>query len=90
MPQKKKGKVTITKPPKQSTIVFTRRSRKKAGEESSEVIFKRLPPNFEEELKNLREGSSMANFKSLKYESRTKVEKKEIEDVFIEKMGQWK
>ena len=32
----------------------------------------------------------MANFKSLKYESRTKVEQKEIEDAIIEKMGQWK
>ena len=36
----KKGKVTITKPPKPSTIVFTRRSRKKVGEEGSNVILR--------------------------------------------------
>ena len=45
---------------------------------------------FVENIKNLREGSGMENFKSLKYEIRTKVEKKEIEDVVIQKMGQWK
>ena len=32
----------------------------------------------------------MANFKSLKYETRTEAEKKEIEDAIVEKMGQWK
>ena len=32
----------------------------------------------------------MANFKALKYETRTEVEPKEIEDMVIEKMGQWK
>ena len=36
---KKKGKVIITKPPKPSKTVFTRRSRKKANKEGSDVIF---------------------------------------------------
>ena len=73
-PLKKKGKVIITKPPKPYTIVFTRRTRNKVGEESSSVIFKKPPPTFENRLKALREGSSMANFRALKYETRTKVE----------------
>ena len=34
---KKKGKVIITKPPKWSTIVFTRRSRKKVDKEGGDV-----------------------------------------------------
>ena len=38
-PVKKKGKMIITKPQKPSTIVFTRRSRKKVDEEGSDVIF---------------------------------------------------
>ena len=88
VPPKKKGKVTITKPPKQSTVVFTRRTRKKAGEEGSNVIFRWPSPKFEEILKALREGSGMANFKALKYETRIEAEQKEIEDMVIEKMGQ--
>ena len=36
---KKKGKVIITKPPKPSTTVFTRWSRKKAAKEGTCVIF---------------------------------------------------
>ena len=87
---KKKVKVTITKAPKQSTAVFTRRTRGKASKESSTIIFKKPPPTFEENIKNLREGSRMENFKSLKYEIRTEVEKKKIEDVVIQKMGQLK
>ena len=87
---KKKGKVTITKIPKQSTAVFTRRTRGKVGKDNGDVVFKRPPLTFEENIKNLREGSGMENFKSLKYEIRIEVEKKKIEDVVIAKMGQWK
>ena len=36
---KNKGKVIITKPPNPSTIVFTKRSRKKVDKEGSDVIF---------------------------------------------------
>ena len=50
-----KGKVIITKPPKPSTAVFTRRSRKKAGKECSDAIFNRPPPTFQERIKVLRE-----------------------------------
>ena len=32
----------------------------------------------------------MASFKSLKYETRIEAKYKEIEDVVVEKMGQWK
>ena len=39
VPLKKKGKVTITKPPKPSTVVFTRRSKKKVDEEGGNIIF---------------------------------------------------
>ena len=90
VPMKKKGKVTITKASKSSTIVFTRRTRGKVGKGSGDVVFRRPSPTFEENIKNLREGSGMENFKSLKYEIRTEAEQKEIEDVVIEKMGQWK
>ena len=38
-PIRKKGKVIITNPPKPSVAVFTRRSKKKAGKECSDVIF---------------------------------------------------
>ena len=41
-PVNKKGKVIITKPPKPSIAVFTRRSRKKG----SEVVLNKLPPTF--------------------------------------------
>ena len=73
-PLKKKGKVTITKPPKPSTIVFTRRSKKKAGEEGSDIKFSQPPPTFKDRLNTLRGGAGMANFKALKYETRTKAE----------------
>ena len=42
-PMKKKGKVIITKP---STVVFTRRSRKKVDKEGGDVIFNWPPPTF--------------------------------------------
>ena len=88
-PIKKKGKVTITKvakAPKSSTAVFTRRTRGKVGK-SGDVVFKKAPPTFEENIKNLREGSGMANFRSLKYEIRIETKQKEIEEAIIEKMG---
>ena len=71
---KKKGKVTITKAPKSSTAVFTRRMRGKAGKDSGDVVFKRPPPTFEENIQNLREVLGMEKFKSLKYEIRIEVE----------------
>ena len=90
VPLKKKGKVTITKAPNSSTTVFIGRIRGKVGKHSGDVVFKRPPPTFEENIKNLREGSRMENFKSLKYEIRTETEQKHIEDAVIQKMGQWK
>ena len=86
---RKKGKVIITKPPKPSTAMFMR-SKKKAGKEGSDVIFNRPPPTFQERIKLLREGVGVHNFKALKYEIRTLVEKKEVEDLVIHKMGKWK
>ena len=88
--RKKKGKVTITKPPKPSIVVFTRRSKKKADKEGGDIIFSQPPPKFKEKLKALRGGASMANFKALKYETRTKEEQKQIEDLVIDKIGKWK
>ena len=41
-------------------------------------------------LKQLREGVGINNSKELKYETRTIVEKKEIEDLIMEKLGTWK
>ena len=38
-PLKKKGKVIITKTPKPSSTFFTRRSRKKADKEGSDITF---------------------------------------------------
>ena len=67
---KKKCKATISKAPK--NVVFTRRTRGKVGK--GDVVFKKPPPTFEENIKNLREGSRMANFRSLKYEIRIEVE----------------
>ena len=58
---RKKGKVIITKPPKPSTAVFTRRSRKKAGKECNDVIFNRPPVTFQERLKILREDAKVHN-----------------------------
>ena len=86
VPVKKKGKATISKEPK--TIVFTRRTRGKAGK--GDVVFKKPPPTFKENIKNLREGLGMANFRSLKYEIKIDAEQKEVEEVVIKKMGQWK
>ncbi|GLJ39213.1 hypothetical protein SUGI_0799970 [Cryptomeria japonica] len=84
---KKKGKVVITKP-KLKTAVFTRRTRK--GQKESEVVFRKPPPTFEEKLKQLEQGSSMSNFKALKYESRSDAEKMQIEELLLNKMGKWK
>ena len=41
-------------------------------------------------LKQLRVGVGIKNFKALKYETRTPTEKKEIEDLIMEKIGTWK
>ena len=38
----------------------------------------------------LRVGAHVHNFKALKYETRTLVEHKEVEDLVMDKMGQWK
>ncbi|GLJ24337.1 hypothetical protein SUGI_0464530 [Cryptomeria japonica] len=84
---KKKGKVVITKP-KLKTAVFTRRTRK--GQKESEVVFRKPSPTFEEKLKQLEQGSGMSNFKALKYESRSDVEKMQIEELLLNKMGKWK
>ncbi|GLJ18491.1 hypothetical protein SUGI_0328210 [Cryptomeria japonica] len=85
--QKKKGKLVITKP-KPKTAVFTRRTRK--GQKESIVVFRKPPPTFEEKLKQLEQGSSMSNFKALKYESRSDAEKMQIEELLLNKMGKWK
>ena len=61
----------ITKPPKPSTAVFIRRSRKKDDKEGSDVIFNRPPPTFQERIKVIREGVGVHDFKALKYETRT-------------------
>ena len=89
-PVKKKGKVIITKPPKTSTIFFTRRTRKKADKEGGDVIFNQPLPTFQERLKILRERAGVHNFKALKYETRTLTKQKEVEDLVMDKMGQWK
>ncbi|GLJ48668.1 hypothetical protein SUGI_1026660 [Cryptomeria japonica] len=84
---KKKGKVVITKP-KPKTAVFTRKTRK--GQKESEILFRRPPPTFEEKLKQLEQGSGMSNFKALRYENRSDVEKMQIEELLLNKMGKWK
>lgn len=38
--------------------------------------FRKLPPTFEEKLKRLEEGGDMGSFKSLKYDTRSAIEKK--------------
>ena len=75
----------ITKPHKQSTAVFTHKTRK--GKNESEPVFVRSAPTFEERMKQLKDVASICNFKALKYETRTPNEKKEIEDLVMEKMG---
>ncbi|GLJ27649.1 hypothetical protein SUGI_0542560 [Cryptomeria japonica] len=84
---KKKGKVVITKP-KPKTAVFTRKTRK--GQKESEILFRRPPPTFEEKLKQLEQGSGMANFKALRYENRSDAEKMQIKELLLNKMGKWK
>ena len=42
-PIRKKGKVIITKPPKPSIAIFTRRSKKKRG---SDIVFSKPPLTF--------------------------------------------
>ena len=87
---KKKGKVIITKLAKSSTIVFTRRSRKKTDKEGGYIIFRKPPPTFQDRLKELYDGASIIFFKALKYETRTEEEHKKIEDLVMDKMGKWK
>lgn len=41
-------------------------------------------------MKQLRVAGGIFNFKVLKYETRTLAEKKEIEELVMEKMGIWK
>ncbi|GLJ47518.1 hypothetical protein SUGI_1003390 [Cryptomeria japonica] len=84
---KKKGKVVITKP-KPKTAVFTRKTRR--GQKESEILFRRPPPTFEEKLKQLEQGSGMANFKALRYENKSDAEKMQIEELLLNKMGKWK
>ncbi len=57
---RKKGKITITKTPKTSIAVFTRRSKKKGV---SEVVIVKPPPTFQERLNKLRVGVGINNFK---------------------------
>ena len=65
--------------------MFSRRSStKKLDKEGGDVIFKRPPPTFEERLKEMELGAGMANFKALKYETRT------TEEIIISKMGKCK
>ena len=80
----------ITKPPKPTTTVFTRRSRRKGAKDEGEVEFYQPPPTYEERLKKLRVGIGINNFKELNYETMTPTEKKEIEDLIMEKLGTWK
>ena len=48
---RKKGKVIITKPPKPTIAIFTRRSMKKGAKNEGKVEFYRPPLTFEERLK---------------------------------------
>ena len=73
-PLKKKGKVIITKPSKPSTIMFTRRLRKKSDKGGVDIIFIKPPPTFQDKLKELEDGTSIEKFKALKYETRTNEE----------------
>lgn len=86
-PVKKKGKVIISKPSKPATTLFTRKSNRKGG---TDVVFSKPPPTLEERLKKMEEGVGITNFKALKYEIRTDVQKKKIEDLVLIKMGKWK
>lgn len=87
----KNGKVIITKPPKPSTTVFTRRSsKKKVDKEGGDVIFRKPPPTFQDQLTELQDGAGVTNFKALKYEIGTEEEPKQIEDLVMDKMGKWK
>jgi len=70
--------------------MFTRRSRKKSNEEGGDIIFSRPPPTFQDRLKELEEEVGIIKFKALKYEIRIDEEKKQIEDLAIDKMGRWK
>ena len=38
----------------------------------------------------MTEGVRITNFKSLKYETRTEVEKKQVKELVLTKMGKWK
>ena len=80
----------ITKPSKPSTVVFSRRSRKKVDKEGGDIIFSRPPPTFQDRLKELEARVGTKNFKALKYAIRSDEEKKQIEDLVMDKMGKWK
>ena len=54
------------------------------------ISLRKSLPIFEKRLKALREGSGMTNFRYLKYETRNKVEQKQIEDALIEKLEKQK
>ena len=56
-PPKKKGKVIITKPQKQPTTVFIRRTRR--GKKESEPVFVRSAPTFEDRMIQLKEGAGI-------------------------------
>ncbi len=87
-PLKKKGKVIITKPTKPSTTVLIKMSRKKANKGGGDITFNRRPPILQDRPKELNYGVGITNFKALKYEAKIVEEKKQIEDMVIDKMGQ--
>ena len=70
-PPQKKGKVIITKPKRQPSTVFSRRTRQ--GKEEPVLVKPTL--TFEDRLKQLEAGASFTNFKALKFETRTEQEK---------------
>ena len=85
-PQRKKGKVIITKPKRQPTAVFSRRTRQ--GKHEPVLIKPSL--TFEARLKQLDAGAGFTNFKALTFETRTEEEKMKIEELVLNKMGKWK
>ena len=56
----------------------------------SEVVFRRPPLTFQERMKELEVGSGMANFKALKFETRTEAKKMQVEELLLNKIGKWK
>ena len=78
--------MTITKPTKKTTIVFSRRTR----QGKKEPVLVKPPLTLEARLKKLDAGASFTNFKALKFETRTEQEKMQIEKLVLNKMGKWK